>query len=294
MSKQLRADLLLVIVTICWASSFYLIDISLSELQPLTLLAFRFSVAFAIVYLFFFRKVKNVNKKTLIYSVKSGAFLAITYFMSVMGVANTSVTNAAFLCAMSVVFTPIIVFFTKRHIPSKKFILVIIMCTVGMGMLTLGDEFTMALGDIYSICCAVAFSINLLITESALKHEDVNPFQLGVYMLGVVGAVMLTLAFVFETPNLPKTPQIWGAMLFLAVVCSGAATILQAIAQKDTTASHVGIIYTLEPIFASVIAYIFAGEVLRFRGYVGAFLMILSILLLEIDFMVLFGKKNEI
>lgn len=294
MSKQLRADLLLVVVTICWAASFYLIDISLQELQPLTLLAFRFGVAFVIVYLFFFKKVKNVNKKTLIYAFKSGMFLALTYFMSVIGVANTTVTNAAFLCAMSVVFTPIIAFFSKKQVPSKKFVLVIIMCTIGMAMLTLGDEFTVAIGDIYSLLCAVAFSINLLLTESALKHEDVNPFQLGVYMLGVVGLLMVVLAFVFETPTLPKTPQIWGAMLFLAIICSGAATILQAIAQKDTTASHVGIIYTLEPIFASVIAYIFAGEVLRLRGYFGAFLMIFSILLLEIDFMVLLGRKNKI
>ena len=292
MNKQLRADLLLILVTICWGASFYLVDISLKELQPLTILAFRFMVAFIIVYLFFYRKAKNVNKKTLIFALKSGVFLAITYFMSVMGVAYTSVTNAAFLCAMSVLFTPVLAFFIKKHVPSIKFVIVIIMCVIGMAMLTLGDNLSVAIGDIYSLCCAFAFSINLLITESALKHKDVNPFQLGVYMLGVVGVIMTVLTLFFESPKLPQTPEIWGAMLFLAIICTAATTILQAIAQRDTTASHVGIIYTLEPIFASIIAYIFAGEVLLLRGYIGASLMIISILLMEIDFMFLFRKRN--
>lgn len=284
MNKQLRADLMLVIVTLCWGASFYLIDISLKEVGIFSLLAFRFMLAFIIVFTFFFKKLTTVNLITIRYALISGFFLTLTYFMSVTSVANTSVTNASFLCAMSVVFTPILAFFIKKHIPSKKFIFVIITCTIGMALLTLSDNLTIAIGDLYGLMCAIAFSLNLLVTESAVKKEGVNPFQMGVFMLGVVGTVMTVLAFTMEKPSLPKTPQVWFAMLFLAIFSTAVATILQVIAQQHTTANHVGIIYTLEPIFSSVIAYIFAGEVLLLRGYIGATLMILSILVMEIDF----------
>ena len=63
--------------------------------------------------------------------------------------------------------------------------------------------------------------------------------------------------------------------------------------QQYTSASHVGLIYTLEPIFAAVVAYFLAGEVLKPRGYIGAFMMILSVLIMEIDFGRKVDRSNE-
>lgn len=42
MSRQRKADLLLVLATAFWGVSYYLLDLCLTELQPLTLNAFRF------------------------------------------------------------------------------------------------------------------------------------------------------------------------------------------------------------------------------------------------------------
>ncbi|MDO5062427.1 MAG: DMT family transporter [Peptostreptococcaceae bacterium] len=284
MNKQLKADLLLLLVVACWGISFYLIDLSLKEMGPFTLLAFRFALAFLIVYLFFFKKVKTVNKTTLKYAMFASVFLSAAYVASVYGVLYTSLTNAAFLCAMTVLFAPIFTFIFKKQRPNKKFAFVLILCTLGMALLTLSDELTVAIGDLYCIVCASTFSINLLIVESAVTKEEVDAFNMGVYLLGMVGLIMLVCAFLFETPTLPQTPGVWASALFLSILCTGVATIVQAIAQQYTTASHVGLIYTLEPVFAAIVAYFLAGEVLRPRGYLGAAMMILSILIMEIDF----------
>ncbi|MFR9010413.1 MAG: EamA family transporter [Anaerovoracaceae bacterium] len=63
-------------------------------------------------------------------------------------------------------------------------------------------------------------------------------------------------------------------------------------AQQYTTASHVGVIFTLEPVFAAVVAYFFAGEILSFKAYLGAALMLASIFIMEIDFKTLKKKKK--
>lgn len=291
MNKQLKADLLLLLVVACWGVSFYLIDLSLKEMGPFTLLAFRFCLAFLVVYLFFFKKVKKVNQTTLRYAMAASVFLASAYVASVYGVMYTSLTNTGFLCAMTVIFTPIFAFIFKKHKPNKKFGFVLILCTVGMGLLTLSDELTVAIGDLYCILCAITFSINLLIVETAVGKEEVDAFNLGVYLLGMVGLIMLVCAFLFETPTLPQTPEVWASALFLSILCTGVATIVQAIAQQYTTASHVGLIYTLEPVFAAIVAYLLAGEVLLLRGYIGAGMMIFSILIMEVDFKNMIQKK---
>lgn len=284
MNKQLKADLLLLLVVACWGVSFYLVDLCLQEMGAFTLLAFRFVIAFFIVFAFFFKKARTVNRPTLKYAMIASVFLALAYVGSVYGVLHTSLTNAGFLCATTVIFTPLFAFIFKKHKPSKKFSFVLVLCILGMALLTLSDQLTIAVGDLYCIFCAVTFSINLLIVESAVKKEEVDAFNMGVYVLGMVGFLMLVCAFLFETPALPKTPSVWAAALFLSILCTGVATIVQAIAQQYTTASHVGLIYTLEPIFAAIVAYFLAGEVLLLRGYVGAGMMISSILIMEIDF----------
>ena len=49
MNKQRRADLLLVMTTFFWGASYYLTDICLDDLPPMTLNAFRFIVAFVVL-----------------------------------------------------------------------------------------------------------------------------------------------------------------------------------------------------------------------------------------------------
>lgn len=293
MSKQLKADLMLVLVTLGWGTSFYLIDLSLKDMGPFTLNAFRFLVAFFIVALFSWKKLRDLNMTTIKYALKAGVLLAGAYIFSTFGIMYTSLSNAAFLASMTVLFAPALVFLIKGQRPSPQFKFVLVICVVGMGLLTLNDGLKPAIGDVFSIMCALSFSMNLLIVETAVSKPEVDAFTLGVCLLGVVGLIMITMGFIFETPHLPTTPLYWGTTLFLSIFCTGLAVIAQALAQQYTTASHVGLIYTLEPIFAAVVAYFLAGEVLKPRGYIGAFMMILSVLIMEIDFGRKVDRSNE-
>ena len=134
--------------------------------------------------------------------------------------------------------------------------------------------------------------MDLLITEKAVSKEEVNAFQLGVYQLGFTGIFNLIIAFIVEEPSIPSTPSIWASVLFLAIFCTGVAFIVQAIAQQYTSAAHVGIIFALEPVFAGIVAFIFAHEVLLPRAYFGALLMIAGLFIMEIDFTKLRIRKQ--
>ena len=127
--------------------------------------------------------------------------------------------------------------------------------------------------------------------EKAVQHSEVDALGLGVCQLGVVGIITLVLSMFLEHPHLPTTPMTWGAALFLGILCSGVAFIIQSVQQQYTTASHVGLIFTLEPVFAAIVAYFFAGEVLTSRSYVGMAFMLLSLVVMEVDFPI---KRQEV
>lgn len=297
MSKQVKADLILVLVTMCWGVSYYLMDISLAELDPFTLNAHRFLGAFVIAGIFSWKKVLTVNRTTLKYSLLVGVALVFVYMGATFGVKYTSLSNSGFLCALTVIFTPIINRLVFRKRAGAKLTLVVIMCFVGIALMTLKDDFSINTenlrGDMLCLMCAAAYAVDLILTERAVSHEEVDAYLLGVFQLGVTGILNFMLAFIFETPHFPETAGVWGSVIFLSVFCTGIAFVLQPVAQQYTTASHVGVIFTLEPVFAAIVALVFAHEVLSVKAYIGALLMLASIFVMEIDFKALTNKKKN-
>lgn len=296
MSKQIRADLMLLLVTLCWGISYYLMDICLTDLDPFTLNSFRFLGAFFIAVIFSWKRLKTVNKTTLKYSVLVGVALVMVYIGATFGVKYTTLSNSGFLCALTVIFTPIIGFIFLKQRLSRKMTLAVVLCFVGIALLTLKDDFSLNManlkGDILCTMCGIFYAIDLLLTEKAVSNEKVDPYQLGVFQLGVTGLCNLLLAFLTETPHMPGTTEVLLSVAFLSIFCTGVAFIIQPIAQQYTTASHVGVIFALEPVFAGIVAFFLAGEVLTFKSYVGAVMMISSIFIMEIDFSKLFKKKE--
>ena len=235
--------MMLVLVTLFWGVSYLLMDTALEDSEPFTLNFIRFFGAFVIAAAAFFPKIRNVNKITLMYS------------------------------ALTCVFTPALGLIFKKQIADKKFIFVIVICFAGIALLSLDENLKPAPGDIICLLCAVSYAADLLVTETAVSKEEVNVFQLGVFQLGFTGIFCLTAAVMFETPHLPQSPKVWGVVVFLVVFCTGIAFIVQTIAQQYTSVSRVGIIFTLEPVFAAITAYFIAGERLIPRAYAGAVLL---------------------
>ena len=291
MPKQLQADLVLLFVTLSWGVSYLLVDICLTELGPLTLNALRFLLASLGAGIAAFPKMRGTTRETRRYSLGLGAILGVVYMCSTVGLMYTSMSNAAFLCALAVVLTPVANFIVYREKPSRRLVLVLALALAGVALMTLTESLTPRLGDILCILCAAFYAFDLLLAEHAVKRPRVDAFQMGVLHLGVAGFLNLLCAFVFEKPALPHSGKVWGAVLFLAAFCTGLAFIAQTIAQQCTTSTHVGVIFALEPVFASIAAFIFANERLDLRGYLGAVLLMAGMVVMELPIRV---KKEPV
>ena len=292
MSTQFKADMMLVLVTLCWGVSYFMMDLCLEEMDPLTLNAYRFLGAFSIAAILALKKLKGVNRTTLLYAFFVSIAMVFTYIGATYGVKYTSQSNAGFFCATAVIFAPILTFFIRKVVPDKKLALVVVLCTIGMALMAFDSNFHIASGDWLCLMAGFSYTIAILVTEAGVSRDDVDAFQLGVFQLGFTGVWMLILALLLETPVLPQSTGCWVSVGFLAIFCTGVAYIAQTIAQKYTSATHVGVIFTLEPVFAAIVAFLFAGERLLPRAYLGAVLMLLSLLIMEVDFKKLFKKRE--
>ena len=279
---QLKADMMLMLVTLGWGVSYFMMDLCLDEIDPLTLNAYRFLGAFAVAWILAAKQAIHVNMMTLKYAFYVSLSLIIVYIGATYGVKYTSQSNAGFLCATAVIFTPILTAFLKRILPDKKTIFVVLLCTAGMALLTLDSQLHVARGDILCLMCGFAYSVFLLINETGVRRDDVDAFQLGIYQMGFTGLWMLILALFFEDISLPHSGGCWASLVFLTVFCTGVAFIAQVIGQQYTSATHVGVIFTLEPVFAAIVAFLFAGERLLPRSYIGMVMMLASILVMEV------------
>jgi drug/metabolite transporter (DMT)-like permease len=283
MTKQRKAELLLALATGFWSISYYFSRVCLEELEVLCLNAFRFLSAFAVLSIVYSGHYRGMTRKTVGWGALVGLVLVVTYVGATYGVKYTSLSNAGFISCLAVIVTPVIELVVYRKKPEKKLVASLLLCTLGLALLTLNETLRFASGDALCFLCSVAYAADIVLTERAVADPAVDPVGMSVVEIGVTGMVFLLLSCVFEQPCLPRTPAVWGAALFLGVFCSGVAFVIQTTQQKHTAAARVALIFTLEPVFSAVVAYFLAHERLLLRNYLGAALVVASLMLAQID-----------
>ena len=238
----------------------------------------------------FFKKVIRVDAKTLKYGAILGALLCGIFIALLYGVKHTTASTAGFLTSTTVILVPILQIFITRKLPSKKIVWGVLIVTTGLALLLIGDDFNIASGAYYCLVAALLYAIHIIVTNRFVRKVDA--LQLGIYQLGFATLFATIGTFLFETPVLPNSTIHWFAILGLALICSAYGFVMQPIAQKYTTPENAGFLFSLEPIFSAILAFIFLHENMGLQGYFGALLILAGVLIanatskktLEIEF----------
>ncbi|MEH7886340.1 DMT family transporter [Bacillus sp. JJ1609] len=280
-NKQFTADLVMLIITMFWGSSYLFTRFGLESIEEFNLIALRFCIAFVLAGAVFYKRFKLIDLQTVKYGFLLGTILFLLVAVVTIGVKFTSISNAGFLFSLAVVFVPIIIAVILKKKTEKKVVIGIVLSITGIALLTLNNGLKINPGDILVILGALLYSIYIIMTDKLTKHVD--SVALGILQLGFSGAWGLVFSFIFETPHLPLTKGSWISILALSVLCSAVGFIGQTAAQKYTTPAHTGLIFSLEPVFAAFFALIFAGEILPVKGYAGASLVLMGVIIAKLD-----------
>lgn len=120
--KPLKAELLLMAVTLFWGSSYLFMKMGLGTLGEFNLIALRFGLAFVLAALLFRRRLRSIDARALKYGALLGFLLLGVFTCITFGLKTTTTSNAGFLVALTVVFVPMleVLVFRKKSRPRKS------------------------------------------------------------------------------------------------------------------------------------------------------------------------------
>lgn len=275
-----KYNIYMFIATIFFGMTYVLTKICLNYSTEFHIISFRFSIAFIISLIFLHKKIFPIKRREFFYSLLLGGLLFLIFITMTIGVKYTTATNASFLVSLSVIFIPFFSWVFNKEKPKKSIFLVLIIVLIGIMLLTLDKNLELHIGDILCLICSLLFSFHVLITERFVKTN--NPITLGVLQFGEVAILSFLVQYPIEKFTLPKDEKFWISILILSVFCTVLAYIIQTVSQKKLSSTLIGLILSLEPIFSGIFGYFFLNEYLTFQQYIGAFLLLISVIYVSV------------
>ncbi len=284
--SQILADLGLVTVTIFWGSTFIISKIILNQISLVPYLVIRLNLAAIVLVIYAFRFRKLFNRQTLLHGMILGIFLFLSYLFQMWGIQHTTATNAGFITGLNVVFVPLFSIIFFRDQPKKASIIGVILATLGLYFLSGGDYAALNKGDWLVFVCAVAVTFQVIYTGKFAPKNNI--YLLTAVQLATTGILSLLLLPFSKNPLPAINGNIILLMIYLALFGTVYTFLMQTAMQRYTTATRTALVFSLEPVFAALFAYLIAGELLTVSGWFGGILIICGMLIAEIDWKKLF------
>ena len=243
----------LVIVAVVWGATFPIIKLSLTYIDPISFLLFRFAIA-AVVLLPFV--IKKMNKRDAIYGTIVGIPLFLGYVTQTVGLQYTSPSMSGLITGIYIVLTPILSIFILRNGLDMVKIYLAVAAFVGMALMTISSTSGEALGNLLTIATAFCYALQLVLTEKYLKTG--NPLVFTFFQLIVVAVLSLLISpgSVLKAGILTNGYVLF-SVLFNAILGSTMAIWLMSVAIKNTNAYISALILVIEPVSAVMVSTIF-------------------------------------
>lgn len=280
MQENHKYNIYMFIATIFFGMTYVLTKICLNYSTEFHIISFRFLIAFIVSLIFLQKKIFPIKIKEFIYSLILSIILFLVFITMTIGVKYTTATNASFLISLSVIFIPFFSWIFNKEKPKKNIFVVLIIALIGIMLLTLDKNLELHIGDILCLICSLLFSFHIIITERFVRNN--NPITLGVLQFGGVAILSFLVQYPIEKFTLPKNEKFWISLMILSVFCTALAYIIQTVSQKKLSSTLVGFILSLEPIFSGIFGYFILNEYLSFQQYVGAFLLLISVIYVSV------------
>jgi len=240
------------------------------------------------IFLYAIRYRKEFTTQTLFHGVVMGSFLFLSYLFQMWGIQYTSASNAGFITGLNVVFVPLFSIFFFGNRPRISSIIGVVFATIGLYFLSGGGFSSLSKGDWLVFVCAVTVAFHVIYTGKFAPKNNI--YLLTAVQLMVTGLLSFTL-LPFESENFPAMDITVLLLLFyLALFGTVYTFLMQTAMQRFTTATRTALVFSLEPVFAALFAFLIAGEILTALGWLGGLLIICGMLIAEIRWEKIFYK----
>lgn len=274
---------MLMLCTLLWAVSFpamKALALTQQKLLPQSgswfftslSVTYRFGIAGILVALLGWRPLRTLRRR----EVEQGLVLALFGGLGILfqmdGLAYASASTSAFLTQGYCVFIPIWLALGQRQWPTRKTFLCIALVVAGMALLAGIKIHSLKLGrgEIETLLASLMFTGQILGLNHP-RYEGNRTLCFTAVML--LGTALVSVPFVIATaPDAAACVRVYdslaavGLLAIIILFCTLAAFLMMNFWQHHVTATEAGLIYCVEPVFASALALFLPGVFSAWAG----------------------------
>ena len=274
---------MIVCATLIWGSTFFILKDTLDDVDLMFLLAFRFTVAAAVLALVFWRRWKNLDPRYLWQGAVLGALLFAAYAVQNYGLMDTTPGKNAFFTAVYCVIVPFLYWAVDRRPPSRWNVLAALLCVAGIGFVSWDGGLSLRRGDLLTLLSGFLYACHIVAVAKFSKGRDI--FLLTVLQFAATG--LCCWAGTLFTHGIPLNglPVLaWWVLLYLARAATSVALLFQNVGQKYTDPSSAALLLSLEAPFGVAFSVLFGAERPTGLMYLGFLLIFLAVVCSETQF----------
>ncbi|MDQ7834372.1 MAG: DMT family transporter [Humidesulfovibrio sp.] len=285
-ARMFKADALLMLTAIIWGAAFVAQRLGMEHIGPFTFNGIRFALgALALQPLIWRMQAtrrreggaggQGLDSARLIrFGLLAGSVLFAGAALQQVGIVYTTAGKAGFITGLYVVMVPLFGLFLRQRSGAGTWIGALA-AAVGLYLLSVNEDFTIAYGDVLELIGAVFWAGHvLLIGRLSPGMDATDAVKLASAQFAVCSLLSLGVAAATEPMALAGIGAAAVPILYGGLMSVGVAYTLQVVAQRDANPAHAAIILSLEAVFAAVAGYFVLDEVLALRALVGCGLML--------------------
>ncbi|HEY0101462.1 MAG TPA: DMT family transporter [Pyrinomonadaceae bacterium] len=301
LKSNLAADGALMLTTLIWGSTFFMAKDILTVWPPMAYMFVRFAAAALLLAVMFPQQLARARREEWRAGATLGVLMGFGFGLQAAGQVYTTASKSAFVTGLTTPLVPFVAYLILRARPSVENLIGVAFASLG-GLLILapqGADGTINFGDLLTLAATALFATHITLMSVYARRYDVR--QLTVLQIAstaclftfiwaglqawnfIAGADAMPQAFARETAPLVWSGRVVWQLVYLATVATVVSFLCWTWGQARTTATHAAIIFSLEPVFATLfaVAVIGAGEWMGTRGFVGAALVFAGIIISE-------------
>jgi drug/metabolite transporter (DMT)-like permease len=267
---------MLILATPCWALSFPVMKALALEQQKLlpdagswffTALGVmvRFGAAGLLLLPLLLRAGEKLSRREIEQGIVIAVFGVGGILFQMDGLAYTAASTSAFLTQGYTVFIPVWLVLTTRRWPTRKIFLSVLLVLAGVAVLADLNPHSLKLGrgEMETLIAALFFTGQILALEHP-RYAANRPLQFSIVMFLAMALFSAPLLWA-TAPNAADclqayaSPAACGFMAMLIVVSTLLGYLIMNRWQRRVSATEAGLIYCLEPVFASALALFLPG-----------------------------------
>ncbi|MEP7011000.1 MAG: DMT family transporter [Acidobacteriota bacterium] len=278
---RLRARAALLFSALIWGTTFVIVQRAIADLPVFHLMAARFLLA--LVLLLPFARGVVWRRETFRHGAILGLLLFAGFALQNYGLLGTTPSRSAFLTGLSVVIVPFLGKILGRTIKPGPAIGSMV-AAAGLWVLfrpaagEAGRAFTW--GDGITLISAFVFAVYVLAVETAVAREPIR--GLVIVQFGLIALLAAPSLLIVPPTRAEFTPYALFAILLTGVLATAAAFLCQLYAQQHLSAVETGVIFTLEPVFATAFSVAVGVEAWTHQLALGGALVMAAMLVTEL------------